>query len=671
MPKKRPIAANDLLEIQFVGDPQMSPDGSRVLFMKKHVNDKNKYVTNLFTVDADGAAVQWTQGDAGNGNGRWSPDGSQIAFVSGREKPASQIYLIPTSGGEARKLTSLPEGGISAIRWSPDGKWIAFTFRETHPDWTEKAKKEREEKGLSTPPWEIDDPWYRLDGDGYFGGQRWAICVVDAATGEHRKVYDKAAVDWYSFDWAPDSKRLAVIHPASKNPLFEPDNDQVYIVDLKGGAKQIKGLPKGAKGSVRWSPDGKWIAYVGCFDPDDLWGVKNQRLYVVSPDGGEPRCLTEKDDYCLAAATLSDTKEASFDAALEWAPDSQALYVQVGWHGEQQLGIVPIGKGGTEVLTKGKHSITVGSVSGDGSKVGCLWGDATHLPEVGILDLDKPDGKPKVLTGFNKAFHAKVQLSEPEEHWVDSTDKAKVQAWVLKPAGFDPKKKYPAVLEIHGGPHCQYGWTFFHEFQFLAANGYVVVYSNPRGSKGYGEKFCAAIRGDWGNKDWADVQAVTKFIQGLPFVDAKRMGVMGGSYGGYMTNWVVGHTNAYKAAITDRCVSNLVSMAGNSDFPINKNGYFQGIAYGDIKDIEALWRQSPLAYFKKAKTPMLIIHSEGDLRCNVEQAEQVFNALRAEGVESRLVRYPRETSHGLSRSGPADLRMHRLGEIVGWWNRQL
>ncbi len=256
----------------------------------------------------------------------------------------------------------------------------------------------------------------------------------------------------------------------------------------------------------------------------------------------------------------------------------------------------------------------------------------------------------------------------PVETWIDSTDGGKVHAWVLQPDGKGP---HPSVLQVHGGPHAQYGWTFFHEMQLLAASGYVVVYSNPRGSKGYGEKFCGAIKADWGNKDWEDVQAVTAWMQAQPFVNSKRLGIMGGSYGGYMTNWAIGHCKAYKAAITDRCVSNLVSMAGSSDFPLNPNAYFGGVAWGDIDDIKPLWRQSPIAYFKGVSTPTLVIHSEGDLRCNIEQSEQVFHALQMQNVPSRFVRYPKETSHGMSRGGPVDLRIHRLGEILGWWKTHL
>lgn len=285
--------------------------------------------------------------------------------------------------------------------------------------------------------------------------------------------------------------------------------------------------------------------------------------------------------------------------------------------------------------------------------------------------IDIGSGEVVTLTDLNASFVEEVELGQPEDFTVEASDGAEVHAWVLKPHAHNPARKGPALLAIHGGPHTQYGWTFFHEFQVLAAAGYTVVYSNPRGSKGYGEEFCAAIRGDWGNKDWLDVQAVVHWMQHQPWIHPGRMGVQGGSYGGYMTNWVVGHCKDFKAAITDRCVSNWVSMAGNSDFPNKRDGYWKGYPYGDLDAIAKLWQQSPLASFDQVTTPMLIIHSEGDLRCNVEQSEQVFHALKMQGIEARFVRYPVSTSHGMSRNGPPDLRLHRLGEMLSWWGRHL
>ncbi len=679
------MRADDLLRIIFVGDPQISPSGETILFTRKHINKKNKYITNLWTVDGNGKTKQWTRGEGGNGGGRWSPDGCQIAFVSGRDKPAAQIHLISTGGGEAFALTKLPEGSIGEYRWSPDGAYIAFTFRQQLPEKTEKAKKEREERGGSTPPFVTEDVWYRLDGDGYFGMQRHKLYLLDVKAalateqpGEWANIKllaEDSPDGQYSFDWSPDSKELAVAHTANKRPMADPPNDQIWRVALDGQAWKLEGLPKGNKGSVRWSPDGLTLAYAGDVDEEDPWGTRNTKLYIVPAAGGEPKDLTGGQDFDVAVGTLSDTKDAGYGAVVEWAPDSKSLWVQIGWHGEVQLGRVSV-NGGIERLTEGQISVSIGNASKDGRRIAATYGNALKLPEIALIEPELVTGRPvsRVLTSFNQDWHDEIKLSEPEEFWVDSTPNkdgslSKVHGWVMKPIGYLEPKRYPAILQIHGGPHAQYGWAFFHEMQLLAAEGYVVVYTNPRGSKGYGEGYCAEIRGDWGNKDWEDIEVVTRWMQHQPYIHPGQMGVMGGSYGGYMTNWVIGHCKDYKAAITDRCVSNMVSMAGNSDFPFNKDGYFKGVAWGDLEKIRELWRQSPIAYFEDVTTPTLIIHSEGDLRCNIEQSEQVFTALQQQGVESRFVRYPVTTSHGMSRIGPPDLRLHRLGEITDWWKK--
>ncbi len=662
---RRDIKPEDLTLFQLVSDPQASPDGRRILFAKSQVSDKNKVVANLFTVNvAEGDVKQLTQGEGGAGHGRWSPDGGKVAFISGREKPSAQIYLIPTDGGEASKLTSFPEGSVGGFKWSPDGAHIVAAFRETAGDRTTKAQKEREEKGLSTPPWVIDTTWYREDGDGYFGGQRYKLYHVDVETGKHKLLYDEAAMGDYGFDWLPDSSGLIVSHSAEKDPLLTTPNDQLYHVPLKGKAKMLKGLSEGSKGMPAVSPDGKSVAYVGDHDKSDPWGVRNDKVYISPVDGGEQRCLTDKDDYDVAALTLSDTSAAG-SPILEWSTDGKSLFVAVATKGEVQLGVVDVKKGGLGLITEGTHILGVGNTSKDGKVRAMTHADFTSLIEVAVL----VGGKTKILTSFNKDYLDKVKVAPTEEVWVDSTDGTKVQTWVVKPADFNPKKTYPCVIEVHGGPHGQYGVGFFHEFQVLAAQGYVVVFSNPRGSKGYGEKFCAAIRGNWGSKDWDDVKAVTEWAQHQTYVKAGQIGVMGGSYGGYMTNWAVSHSDVYKAAITDRCVFNWLSAGGNSDYPLNRDGYFGGKAWGSHKDIKILWDQSPISHFDNVKTPMLIIHSEGDLRCNVEQAEQVFYVLKCKGIETRFVRYPQSTSHGLSRNGPPDLRVHRLNQIVEWWKR--
>ena len=668
---RRPIAPEDLLKFQFVADPRISPDGSRVLFAKRHIGDKNNYVTNLWVVAADGGqARQFTSGET-DGHGRWSPDGSTIAFISGRDKPNPQIYTLPADGGEAVKLTDFPDGTIAGFSWSPDGSMLAVQYRETEAEWTEAAKKEREENGGSIPARVIDDMYYRLDGDGYFNDKRFGLYIVDVATGKHRLLYDRDRIGWFSYDWSPNSKELAIATHLGKEPLLKFWKWDIVRVDVKSRkVTKLSELPDGVKSAVRYSPDGKRLAFSGCRGKE-IWGVHNSYLFVCDLNGRQLQNLTGDTDYCLSAITLSDSAEAAFEENFQWTPDGRHLLMQIGWHGETHVMSVPATGGKPVFVTKGRKAFELGNISADGAQVALAAADTLHLPEIAIgrRDPKKPGGlRIKTLTAFNQPLLDELALSQPESVWLKSASGTKIHTWVMKPPGFKPGRKYPAVLEIHGGPHTQYGETFFHEMQVFAAAGYVVVFSNPRGSKGYGEYHCKAIKGDWGNADWEDMQAVTAFMQQQKFIDVKRMGVCGGSYGGYMTNWIIGHTNEFAAAVTDRCVSNFVSMVGSSDLPLIPDEYWKGNSWDDT---EELWNQSPMKYMGNVKTPTLVVHSEGDLRCNVEQSEQVFAALKLRGIPTRFVRYPSTTSHGMSRKGPPDLRLHRLGQYLEWWERYL
>lgn len=663
---RRAVTVDDLLKFKLVADPRIHPVTGRILFALKTTDDKFKSTGHLHVIEPDGNIRQLTQGEKGCGAGRWVPGSNSVSFISARSGPASQIYVLPETG-EAEALTSLDEGSIGAYKWSPNGKYIAYTFREAHPDFSEKGVKERKDKGMSDAPLAFESAWYRLDGDGYFGEQRYKLYLLNVESRKTTLLSDKSAHGEYDFDWSPDSTKLAVCRSAEPEPFVAKPNDQIYLVDLQGNESIIGDLPKGSKHNVAWSPVGNWIAFAGNDSVDDPWGALNTRLYKVRPNGDGYTSLNPTTDFDLDVATLSDTKDSAGGAVLLWTPDSKSIVTQLAWHGTTQVGIIDASNGDYKGLTKGDYALFVNDLSADATKVAVVYGDPLTIPEIATVDL--ASGDVTKLTSFNSEWHNEVELSKPEEVYLDTPDGHKVHAWVMKPYGYVEGKKYPAILEVHGGPHTQYGWVFFHEFQVLAAQGYVVVFSNPRGSKGYGEAHCNAIKGDWGNKDWIDVKTVSDWMKTLPYVDSSQMGIMGGSYGGYMTNWAIGHSKDYKAAITDRCVSNFVSFAGNSDFPMNKDGYFQGTAYSSLENIRGLWAQSPIAFFDQVTTPTLIIHSEGDLRCNIEQSEQVFMALKMQGIETRFVRYPKITSHGMSRSGPADLRIHRLNEIVFWWKR--
>ncbi|MCH8043571.1 MAG: S9 family peptidase [Planctomycetes bacterium] len=668
--KRRTITPEDLLKFQLVSNPQISPDGRCIVFVKKHVGEKNNYVSNLWIVDTDGGQPrQFTSGEKDSAP-QWSPDGSQIAFVRSPKEEPPQIHVIDSRGGEAQPLTKLPEGSIGEFRWSPDGRRLAFGFRETATERTKAAEKERKENGLSTPAWVIDDVWYRLDGDGYFGAQRYQLVIVDTATGQHRKLYTKDTLGGFSFDFSPNGKQLVVATNRDKKAMLRPWKDELLLVDVASGRiKPIGNLPDGPKAAVRWSPDGTTIAFAGRIGGSDgIYSTENVKLLTCRPTGGGVRDLLDGEDYCLLACPIADTSEAHFEPTFEFSPDSERILVQLGIRGGTKIASIPTRGGKLTIHTRDRLDQQMGNISRDGKKLALSIGNATKLAEVAVADVTSPRLATTTLTDFNGPLHKELALIKPESHWIKAEDGHKVQVWVIRPNSGRNGKKSPALLEIHGGPHAQYGSGLFHEFQVLAAAGYAVFYSNPRGSKGYGRDHCAAIRGNWGGADWTDIQAVTRFMQQQTYVDNKRLGVLGGSYGGYMTNWVIGHTRDFSAAVSDRCVSNLVSMAGNSDFVEEQDDYFPGNFWDRS---QPRWNQSPMQYIGNAKTPTLIIHSEGDLRCNIEQSEQVFAALKLLGVPTRLVRYPRSTSHGMSRQGPPDLRMHRLHQILDWFRKYL
>jgi dipeptidyl aminopeptidase/acylaminoacyl peptidase len=300
------------------------------------------------------------------------------------------------------------------------------------------------------------------------------------------------------------------------------------------------------------------------------------------------------------------------------------------------------------------------------SKLAYFHGTMTDPGQVWVRHLST--GRSRQLTQVNGNLLQAIELGEIEEVWFKGAADNELQGWILKPPDFDASQKYPSILEIHGGPRVQYGHFFMHEFYYLAAHGYVVYFCNPRGGQGYGEAHAKSIWNNWGTADYNDVMAWADFVQQKPYIDKERMGVTGGSYGGYMTNWIISHTERFKAAVTQRCVSNLISMYGSSDF----NWGFQA-EFGNEppwENVENYWRQSPMKYIGNVKTPTLVIHSEQDLRCAIEQGEQVFVALKKLGVDTEMVRFPDEP-HGLSRGGRTDRRIQRLNHILRWFDRYL
>ena len=664
MPTKkiRTITADDLYKFKLISEPVISPVGDLAVYCQHEVDKKTeKKYAHLWAVSLpNGKPRQITHGKHSDTSPRFSPDGKTIAFLSNREdEKQPQIYLLPTDGGEAKRLTDL-KGEIGSFSFSPDGKRLLVQFRAKEE--IEREKDERKKK-LGVVCREIDRVFFKEDGRGYLPKERFHLWIVDVKSGKAKQLTKGDKYDEWDPAWSPDGRTIAFCSNRSEDPDLDPDAIDIYLIPVSGGEMKRIETPVGPKGSPSFSPDGRLIAYYGHEGKGMGW--KNTRLWVVPADGkGKARCLTAKHDFDVSSWTINDMGSLP-QVPPTWASDGSAIYFQVAHHGNTVLKRADLDGNVEDVIAK---TGVVGrfGFDRDQERLVYFFGDMKDPGQIYLHDMES--GKERVLTRANRALLSKIDLGNVEEVWFKGAAGNDLQGWIITPPGFDPGKKYPSILEIHGGPRVQYGNFFMHEFYYLAAQGYVVYFCNPRGGQGYGEEHSKAIWNDWGGADYADLMAWADHVSKLPYIDPDRMGVTGGSYGGYMTNWIIGHTDRFQAAVTQRSVSNLLSMYGSSDF----NWAFQE-EFGNVppwEDPENYLRQSPITYIGNAKTPTLVIHSENDLRCAIEQGEQVFVALKRLGVETKMIRFPDEP-HGLSRNGRTDRRIARLTHIIAWFDRYL
>ena len=544
---------------------------------------------------------------------------------------------------------------------SPDGGRLLLEFRQKDADALAREDDESKEK-LGIVARRITRADFRMDGAGYLPEERWHVWAVDVDSGEATQrtsgEYDEQAPRW-----SPDGKTIAFISNRSEQPDLTRELDDVFVMPLEGGEPLRLPTGEGGKMGLRFSPDGKHLSYVGSPGTGNWW--RNNRLWVVASDGSsQARELTDSHIH-VSNSTVGDVADRPLTAPI-WSPDADCIYFQASQHGNTMLKRVDL-QGHVQDLLADDGVFSNISLSEDGQTLAYVWGTVDEPGQIWCSDVGGSERRQ--LTEVNRQWLDEIELGEVQTVWIKGQDDNDLQGWILTPPEFDPSRQYPSILEIHGGPWLQYGNIFMHEFYVLAAQGYVVHFCNPRGGHGYGETHGKAIQQSWGDRDYTDVMAWSDYVAGQPYIDATRMGLAGGSYGGYMTLWTVAHTERFAAAVAQRVVSNLLSFWGSSDVGL----LFEEPWAANCAPWEALdayWRQSPMKSIANVKTPTLLIHSEQDMRCHPEQGIQAFLALKRLGVETELILFPEE-SHGLSRGGRTDRRVARLEHIMRWFDAYL
>jgi len=708
-PDRRTVTVEDVAAFERVANPILSPDGRWVVYESTTSSlkeDDHRTVLRMVRIDGTGLRTLTTQGTR-NHQAAWSPDGRTLAFVSNRAY-GSQVWLLPMDGGEARRLTRLVHG-MSAPFWSPDGRTLfgyVYVPRGGELAWldadlTEKEAREfldKQRRDWEEGPKRYDWLYYKRDGSGLSRGLVPQLAAVDVATGALRQL----TLGPYAVSGAavsPDGRYVAFVSNRRENHELVRAAD-VYRVPAAGGDLELLTQDVVAE-SLAYAPDGREIAVFG--HRNEYENATQTHLYTMPADGGPlTEWTADFPDAVGSDGTGADMRGAVRSLPPVWGPDGETIYAtsphdarcevvrlrrsrqaegSVAFTAEVLAGgdrdIFGFATDGVETLVLAYAlptdpgrivavSLAAAAAEARPRKAHAVCGGADADEHVPMRPFPAREVR---LDDSNAALLPHLTLVEPESFWFEAEDGWQVQGFVLRPVHFTPERTYPVVLEIHGGPHTHYGYAMFHEMQLLAARGFAVVYVNPRGSTSYGQEFVNAVRFHYGESDATDIltgleEALTRF----PFLDRNRVAVTGGSYGGFMTNWLVGHTDRFYAAVTQRSISNWISFYGVSDIGPR---FTESQLGGDpIHDFAKLWAFSPLAYVEHVHTPLLMLHSEQDHRCPIEQAEQFYTNLKRLRREVELVRIP-NASHDLSRSGKPKLRVARLEAILGWMESHL
>jgi dipeptidyl aminopeptidase/acylaminoacyl peptidase len=625
--KPRTLDKTTFMDMESVANPAISPDGRRVVFTRTYADKmKDQYRSGLWLAEADGSRVRELTGGAWNDRAPvWSPDGSRVAFISDRDG-SNQIHVLYVDKGDIAQLTHV-ERDPSDLRWSPDGKRLAFTMLVPDPESPLPIKLPDAPKGAqwAKPANVVDRLAWAVDGQGQFPKSARQAFIVDAVLGgTPQRVTDGK----FSYDdpaWAPDGKTLYVASIRKPDAEYTRGDTEIYAIDL--ATLEYKQLTDrvGPDANPTPSPNGRWVAYVG-FD-QKKYTNHIASVYVMDASGGNKR---------VWAGDL-----ASSPVAVTWAKDSSGVYFTVEEKGSSNVLFAPL-DGKPRKVSDGVHTLTGFSVS-DTGQAAAVRSSFKEPGRLVTFPLAKPSAV-RELADVNADVLDGMTLGDAEELWFTAKDGVKAQGWLIKPAEFDPTKKYPLVLWIHGGPWSMYSVAFNWAFQNFAANGYAVLYTNPRGSTGYGQDFVNGIQYAYPGKDYDDLMAGVDAALAKGFIDEKNLFVCGGSGGGVLTAWIVGHTDRFAAAVSMRPVINWHSFVGTTDGPLWYD-QFQKYPWEDPMEFAA---RSPLSHVANIKTPTMVMTGESDLRTPIGQTEELYRALKMLKKETLMVRMPDEF-HGWRR----------------------
>lgn len=646
---------SDLYRLPVVGDPRLSPDGSLVAFTVTQADEEtNDYRSAIWIVPSDGSSLprRLTWSGQRDAMPRWSPAGASLAFISNRHGwseatptngGATQLYVLPMAGGEPHRLTDVAEG-VSAVAWSPDGTSLAFVSTVRGPAYDEDDETRR-------APRDIARIGFKSDGRGFIHDRPTHVFVVPADGSAPPRQITDGDFDHADPAWSPDGTCVVVSAYREDDHELSSDVD-LYVFSVADGSARRLTDGGSMVSKPSWSPDGQWIA--ARLFPETATAPWNVQIVLVDVSDGSRRVLTTSLD--MQCGPYAYPREPI------WSNDRLLFTAESA--GNCHLYAVDVPEGKPEPLIEG--DLAVADVDAVGDVIVHAVSSPTRPAELRCGDAQ--------LTHVSDEFCRSVALQAPQRFLATSPDGSEVEAWAMAPARAVAGERYPALLFVHGGPFAQYGNTFLDEFHVATGAGYAVVYANPRGSSGYGDDWGRAIRGPisggpgWGTVDLEDLMAVTdEAVRRFDFVDPERLGVLGGSYGGFMTAWIVSHTDRFKAACAERGIYNVYSAIGTSDGLWSSGNVWGGDPY-EHEDL--MMRVSPITHADNIRTPLLLIHSDEDHRCPVEQAEQLFTRLRLLQREVELVRFPHGT-HDLSRGGPPRQRVFRFERILDWFDRHL